>query len=242
MAVGDPRGHLARMPLVSHRVSAGAITEKDPAPPSARTSPASRERACNILVEITPDAVNGRSCKTVIQSRQPIELRWNGSGRRGHSPFDLAGPEGRNPVLTRVGHTRRMEQTPSLSPQNLADALGEVRAEIRTLKAREAALRRALLDVRPNGPVTGAHYEVSVRETRRRVLDRNRLPDSILGDDRFWTTSLSRTVVTRARSATGAAQSRPPQGGAAPPNTLPGRQPTLDLWGQESELVLVEDF
>lgn len=108
----------------------------------------------------------------------------------------------------------------------LADALGEVRAEIRSLRAREAVLRQALIDARPNGPVAGRRFEVVVRENERRVFDRDSLPGAILGDERFWMTRISSTVVTRTCDSDEAAS-----GG-----------PQLDLWGHESDLVLIEDF
>ncbi|MGI3183543.1 hypothetical protein [Nioella aestuarii] len=82
-------------------------------------------------------------------------------------------------------------------PQDLADALGAVRDEIKTLKAREAQLRAALLEARLNGPVAGHRFAVSFRESTRRSIDTNALPDSIRQDDRFWKTSITRTVVTK---------------------------------------------
>ena len=82
-------------------------------------------------------------------------------------------------------------------PQDLADALGTVREKIKALKAREADLRSALLDARLNGPVAGHRFAVSIRESTRRSIDTQALPDSILRDDRFWKTSVTRTVLTR---------------------------------------------
>lgn len=82
-------------------------------------------------------------------------------------------------------------------PHDLADALGAVRAEIKALKAREATLRAALLETRPNGPVEGHRFAVSVRESTRRSIDTNALPDAIQRDDRFWKISTTRTVITK---------------------------------------------
>ncbi len=122
-----------------------------------------------------------------------------------------------------------MEQTPS-TIHGLADALGDVRAEIRVLKAREAHLRAALLDARPNGPVAGRHYEVHIRETERKVFDRDALPKAILGDHRFWMIRRSQTVVTRARET------------SAPPSPAKeARRPGRDLWGEQTERVLFEN-
>ncbi len=135
-----------------------------------------------------------------------------------------------------------MDQSQSLPLNTLADALGDVRAEIQSLRAREAVLRQALIDARPNGPVSGQRFEVFVRETERRVFDRDSLPGAILGDDRFWMTRTSRTVVTRACETNRAAAAGP---GGRPASTAAGRTsstPALDLWGHDTDLVLIEDF
>ena len=86
-------------------------------------------------------------------------------------------------------------------PQSLADALGDVRAEIKALKAREAELRQTLLAMRPNGPIEGARFDVTIRRCERRLIDKTRLPDFILHDDRYWKRSHTDTVVTRLRRA-----------------------------------------
>lgn len=67
----------------------------------------------------------------------------------------------------------------------IADELGEVRAQIAALKAREAALRRRLIDHRPNGPVRGARFTVRVEERPEYTFDTALLPDSILADPAF---------------------------------------------------------
>ncbi|MCB1328457.1 MAG: hypothetical protein KDK28_02940 [Maritimibacter sp.] len=97
-----------------------------------------------------------------------------------------------------------MDRTPPLRLHDLADALGVVRAEIQALKAREAELRAALIAARPNGPLTGRHYEVTLRPSRRRLFDRTRLPQEILDDARYWKTSVSQTLVARALSGANA--------------------------------------
>lgn len=84
------------------------------------------------------------------------------------------------------------------APHDLADALGAVRDQIKALKAQEAQLRAALLDTRMNGPVAGRRFAVSIRESTRRSIDINALPDAIQCDDRFWKISTTRTVVTKA--------------------------------------------
>ena len=120
-----------------------------------------------------------------------------------------------------------MDQTPPLRLHDLADALGAVRAEIRALKARETELRAALIAARPNGPVTGRHFEVQIRTKERRVFDRDALPKAILGDHRFWMTKASQTVVTRAFD-TGPSHARL-------------CDPEPDLFGEVTDLVLIED-
>ena len=135
-----------------------------------------------------------------------------------------------------------MDHVKSLTPHGLADALGDVRAEIRVLRAREATLRQALIEARPNGPVAGQRYEVFIRENQRRVFDRDSLPKAILHDDRFWMTRVSQTVVTRALDAKGGAVVRPE---AWPGSAVAARAadaPVLDLWGRETGLVLIEEF
>lgn len=83
------------------------------------------------------------------------------------------------------------------SPPSLADALGDVRAEIKALKAHEAELRQALLDLRPNGPIHGARFEVIIRNSERRLIDTARLPDFIRDDAQFWKRSRTTTVISR---------------------------------------------
>jgi hypothetical protein len=83
------------------------------------------------------------------------------------------------------------------TPRDLADALGAIREDIKTLKQREAELRAALLVARCNGPVAGSRFVVSVRESSRRSIDMDALPDAIHRDDRYWKISTTRTVVTK---------------------------------------------
>ena len=103
-----------------------------------------------------------------------------------------------NQVFTVLGQDCPMTQHYSPAPHDLADALGAVREEIKALKTREAELRDALLNARPNGPLTGRRFAVTVREGTRRSIDTAALPDAILRDARFWKTSTTRSVVTKA--------------------------------------------
>lgn len=83
----------------------------------------------------------------------------------------------------------------------LADQLGQVRAEIRALKAREAELRDRALRLRPNGPVEGAEYTLELRHGTRRSLDTKALPPEIRQDPRFWREAATTTVRVTARRA-----------------------------------------
>lgn len=84
-----------------------------------------------------------------------------------------------------------------------ADELELVRAEIKRLKAREAALRDEVLG---GAAEAGQDWRVEVVEQRRRTLDRAALPPEIAGDPRYWKERVSRVVKTvsmRARTAPG---------------------------------------
>ncbi|SIN79422.1 hypothetical protein [Vannielia litorea] len=86
-------------------------------------------------------------------------------------------------------------------PAALADALGAIRAQMAVLKTCEAALRRALVEARPNGPVTGAAFTVTLHHGTRRRLDPTRLPAYIRDDPAFWRESRSTTLVTTPRAS-----------------------------------------
>jgi hypothetical protein len=74
-----------------------------------------------------------------------------------------------------------------------ADELELVRAEIKRLKAREAALREEVLG---GATEAGQDWRVEVVEQRRRTLDRGALPREITDDPRFWKERVSRVVKT----------------------------------------------
>ena len=80
----------------------------------------------------------------------------------------------------------------------LADELGAVRDQMKAPKARDAALRQALLALCPNGPVTGTRYAVQIVRGSSRRFDRAALPDSILQDPRYWKTVTTNRVTARA--------------------------------------------
>ena len=81
--------------------------------------------------------------------------------------------------------------------QLIADELGDIRALIKTLKARESELRRRLIDRRPNQSVHGARFVVEVKTSTRRTIKLDALPDHIRRDDAYWNVRQTHTVVTK---------------------------------------------
>jgi hypothetical protein len=84
---------------------------------------------------------------------------------------------------------------------SVADELGWVRAEISRLKTREGSLREVLIaeaDTRE-----GLAFAVTVRQQKRRVFQKSRLPASILDDPAYWQTKSSPVVVVTPRFARG---------------------------------------
>lgn len=76
---------------------------------------------------------------------------------------------------------------------NLADELADVRAQIASLKDREAALRAAILQRRGQVP-DGRWSRVEVVERTAQIFDKALLPPDILRDPRYWRTRVSRYV------------------------------------------------
>ena len=74
-----------------------------------------------------------------------------------------------------------------------ADELELVRAEIKRLKAREAALRDEVL---AGATEAGQDWRVEIVEQRRRTFDRSALPPEIADDPRLWKERVSRVVKT----------------------------------------------
>ncbi len=94
-------------------------------------------------------------------------------------------------------------------PQQMADRLGHLRVLIRSLKAEEATLRAALLDMRANEPVCGQAYQALVQERRSRRFDHKGLPEHILEDPRYWKSVSRRAVITRPLPREGPARAGP---------------------------------
>jgi len=80
------------------------------------------------------------------------------------------------------------------------EELFALRAEIRTLKAREAALRAHLLRPASRVERCGPVHEVVISRQTRRVLLRDRLPREIHTDPNFWDLRVSEQLQIRRRS------------------------------------------
>ncbi len=64
------------------------------------------------------------------------------------------------------------------------DEFAQLKAEIRRLQDRADALRDGFL--RPGARLRSNRFEVSIKRSCRRVLAKDRLPEAILADARFW--------------------------------------------------------
>ncbi|MEZ5716816.1 MAG: hypothetical protein R3D85_17695 [Paracoccaceae bacterium] len=107
-----------------------------------------------------------------------------------------------------------------------ADELGEIRARIRALQAREADLRQALLD--DPGLVRGERFQADIRRQTRRVFLRDRLPPDILNRADLWEQRDSPVVSLR------------PRGPAAP---APARAaPTKAALTDDDDFAVIEPF
>ncbi|MWD29164.1 hypothetical protein E0K89_016920 [Aquicoccus sp. SCR17] len=87
-----------------------------------------------------------------------------------------------------------------------ADELAHVRAEIRALRAREAELRDGFLAGRLDP--SGIEARIRVKQSRRKVFLRERLPTRLQTDPALWETRLCRVV--QVEPLEGAAPSAPP--------------------------------
>lgn len=84
-----------------------------------------------------------------------------------------------------------------LTDRHPADELADLRTQIRSLKAREMELRRALL----HGPcgLQGIKHEAVFRKQRRRVFLKSRLPAYILSESSLWETRVVTHLLTQKR-------------------------------------------
>lgn len=74
-----------------------------------------------------------------------------------------------------------------------AEELAQIRAEIRTLKAREAKLSAGFLS--GQAPCDGPMHRVNVSTEQARVFDKTRLPEAILQNPRFYRDQVRARVV-----------------------------------------------
>lgn len=75
----------------------------------------------------------------------------------------------------------------------LADDLADIRAEIARLREREAALQAAILSF--EGPVPeGRWHRVERIERREMVFDKDRLPERVRDNPRFWSEKVTQSV------------------------------------------------
>jgi hypothetical protein len=89
-----------------------------------------------------------------------------------------------------------VETLPKADALHPADELNLVRAQMRRLKAREAALRARLIEGEDRA---GKAWVAELRERRARRIDPARLPLSARADPRSWLGRRSLAVVLRPR-------------------------------------------
>ena len=78
-----------------------------------------------------------------------------------------------------------------------ADEIAEIRGQIRMLQDREAELRAGFLSGLHGWE--GAEYAVELTQQRRRVLLKDRLPEAILNDPRYWDERVTQTLKVQPR-------------------------------------------
>lgn len=64
------------------------------------------------------------------------------------------------------------------------DEFARLKAEIRRLQDRAEVLREAFL--RPGARLRSNRYEITVKRQKRRLFNKDRLPEALLGDPRYW--------------------------------------------------------
>lgn len=91
-------------------------------------------------------------------------------------------------------------------PNLIADELGAIRDLIRTLRGREQELRRRILTRRPNAPLEGAEWIVTVRSGTTRRFDSHALPEGIRSNPAYWKETPTQTVLAKRAPVSGAAR------------------------------------
>lgn len=64
------------------------------------------------------------------------------------------------------------------------DEFARLKAEIRRLQDRAEALREGVL--KPGARLRSNRFEITVKRQKRRVFVKERLPESVLADPRYW--------------------------------------------------------
>jgi hypothetical protein len=64
------------------------------------------------------------------------------------------------------------------------DEFARLKAEIKRLQDRAEALREGFL--RPGARLRSNRFEITVKRSRRRLFQKDRLPEAVLSDPRYW--------------------------------------------------------
>ena len=75
------------------------------------------------------------------------------------------------------------------------DEFARLKAEIKRLQDRAEVLREGFL--RPGVRLRSNRFEVTVKRQRRRVFQKDRLPEAVLSDPRYWEERESEIVTCR---------------------------------------------
>lgn len=80
------------------------------------------------------------------------------------------------------------------------DEFARLKAEIRRLQDRADALRDGFL--KPGARLRSNRYEITVKRQTRRAFNKDRLPQAVLADPRYWEERESEVVTCRALTST----------------------------------------
>jgi hypothetical protein len=81
------------------------------------------------------------------------------------------------------------------------DEFARLKAEIKRLQDRAEVLREGFL--RPGARLRSNQFEITVRRQKRRVFLRERLPEAVLADARYWEERESEVVTCRGIAGVG---------------------------------------
>lgn len=80
------------------------------------------------------------------------------------------------------------------------DEFARLKAEIRRLQDRADALRDGFL--KPGARLRSNRYEITVKRQKRRMFNKDRLPQAVLADPCYWEERESEIVICRALTST----------------------------------------